>query len=164
MVDLITIAAVAEDRVIGKKGEIPWHIPEDFKRFKRLTLNHPVIMGQTTYESIIKRISIPLPNRTNIVLSDDTHFNDNRIVIVRSIEEATQKAYDLDEIAFIAGGQSIYHQMLPFSSKMYLTEVKLTIPDGDAFFPEFSFDEWKEISREDFPTHSFVDYERIKRH
>lgn len=160
MTEFIIIAAVAENRVIGRKGEIPWHIPEDFRRFRQLTLNHPVIMGQTTYESILRRLHRPLPERTSIVLSDKAEFQDSGIVIARSIDEAKKKAASLDQIAFVAGGQSVYEQMLPFSSSMYLTEVKQFFPDGDAFFPEFSKAEWQETERENHDGCSFVRYER----
>ncbi len=128
------IAAIGENRVIGNKGKIPWHIAEDFKRFKRLTQGHAVIMGRKTYESIGK----PLPNRTNIVITRDPQFKIENCVVVNSLNDAIIQAKHLSpgEIFIIGGGQ-VYDQAIRLADKLYLTIVKGNFP-GDAYFPAFS--------------------------
>ena len=141
------IAAVSQNRVIGNKGQIPWHIPEDLKRFKELTTGHPVIMGRKTFESIGK----PLPNRTNIIITSNPDYHPpdyppdewNSLTppdlhTVHSLNEALElaKKYEQNEI-FIIGGGKIYEQALPIADKLYLTLVKTKIT-GDTFFPDYS--------------------------
>lgn len=127
------ICAVAKDRAIGRNNRLLWNIPEDLKRFKKLTLGHPVIMGQKTFDSIGK----PLPGRTNIVLNRD----DKKIpgaIIAHSIEEAIDiaRGKDKKEI-FIIGGGSVYAQTIDQADKLYLTLVKGDY-DADTYFPDYS--------------------------
>ena len=153
------IAAYSENRIIGKDGKIPWRIPEDIKRFKDLTIPHPVIMGRKTYESIPDKFK-PLPQRQNIVLSKSSDFSPGKgVIVARSLNEAIEKAHNIDNEVFVIGGQNIYEQALPLSSRMYLTEIKLNY-QGDSFFPEFDKSSWEEIKRECFETFCFVDYVR----
>ena len=128
------IAALSENRVIGNKGKIPWHIPEDLKRFKKLTLGHAIIMGRKTYASIGK----PLPNRTNIIITRDPHFLAQNCTVVHSLKEAIDEAKRVSpgEI-FIIGGGEIFAQALPFADKLYLTVVTGQF-EGDAIFPDYS--------------------------
>ncbi len=128
------IAALSENRVIGHKGKIPWYIPEDLKRFKRLTQNHAVIMGRKTYESIGKR----LPNRTNIIVTRDPQFMAKNCVVVHSINDAIMAANRLSpgEIFFIGGGV-IFDEAIKLADRLYLTIVKGTF-EGDAYFPIYS--------------------------
>jgi len=117
------IAAVGRNRELGRGNELLWHIPEDLKRFKALTLGHPVIMGRKTFESIGK----PLPGRTNLVVSRSA----------LSLEDALAQAKKLDkEEVFIIGGAQIYEQALPYADRLYLTLIEDT-KEADAFFPEY---------------------------
>lgn len=138
------ISAIArEDRAIGFKNTLLWHIPEDFKHFKETTSGHAVIMGENTYKSIGRA----LPNRTNIVLSLDEHFAPEGCVVVKSIEEALDKAKEAErEEVFIIGGASIYRQFLPYADRLYLTLVEGHF-EADTFFPEYA-EFRKEIARE----------------
>lgn len=151
------IAAVSENGVIGKDGELPWHIPEDLKHFKNLTSGNVVIMGRKTYESIGK----PLPNRLNIVITRDTSKHINGCITVNSIEEAIRKASSDKEI-FIIGGGEIYKKSLKFANKIYLTKIHQHI-EGDTFFPTLS-NYWKEVEREDKEGYSFITYDFFRRY
>lgn len=128
------IAAISENRAIGKDNKLLWHIPGDLPRFKKLTTGHPIIMGRKTYESIGK----PLPSRTNIVVTRDDSYKAEGCVIVTSIEEAIQiaKQKDKEEI-FIVGGGQIYEQGVKFADKLYLTLVEGEY-EADTFFPDYS--------------------------
>ena len=123
------IVAMAENRVIGNAGSIPWHLPEDFKFFKATTMGHAILMGRKTYESIGK----PLPGRENIVLSR-TMPETPSITIVRSVEEIQEPTDGRD--LFVIGGEEIYGLLLPRVQELYVTKVPRTI-DGDTHFPEF---------------------------
>ena len=149
--ELILIAAISENYVIGNNGRIPWKIPEDMKRFKELTIGHAVIMGRKTYESIGK----PLPKRTNIVVtrSDLAHEG---IVVCHSIDEAIKQCTGQ---TYIIGGQQIYEQTINLANKLEITKVHQQFP-GDAFFPLIDENAWKEIARTDQQGYSFVTYSR----
>lgn len=127
------IAAVAENLAIGKNNQLLWHLPEDLKRFKEITKNHPIIMGQKTFESIGR----PLPSRTNIVITNDPNFKAEGSVVVHSLTEAVEagKNTGTNEI-FVIGGGSIYKQFLPQADKLYITKVHQVF-EGDVFFPAF---------------------------
>lgn len=128
------IAAIAKkDRAIGFKNALLWHIPEDFKHFKETTSGHTIVMGENTFKSIGK----PLPNRTNIVLSIDPEFHPEGVIVVRSIDEALEKARETEpEEVFICGGASVYRQFLPFAERLYLTLVEGDF-EADTYFPEY---------------------------
>jgi dihydrofolate reductase len=123
------IVAMAENRVIGNAGTIPWHLPEDFKFFKATTMGHAILMGRKTYESIGK----PLPGRENIVLSR-TMPETPGITIVRSVEEIQEPTDGRD--LFVIGGEEIYRLLLPRIQELYVTKVPRQI-EGDTHFPEF---------------------------
>ncbi|MDO8513521.1 MAG: dihydrofolate reductase [bacterium] len=127
------IAAVAENLAIGKDNRLLWNIPEDLQHFKKITSGHPVIMGERTYYSIGR----PLPNRTNIVLTDKKDLEIDGVSICHSIEEAVEiaKRADKEEIFFIGGGM-VYKQALPIADKLYLTIVEGEF-EADTFFPEY---------------------------
>jgi dihydrofolate reductase len=146
------IAAVADDGTIGHAGQIPWHISDDLKRFKRLTLGHPVIMGRKTFASIGK----PLPGRCNLILTRHPTGPDQ----FASLEAALQSCRD--EMVFVIGGAEVYRAALPVAGKLYLTEVRQQ-PAGDTKFPEYDRAQWREVAREDHDGFSFVDYERVFR-
>jgi dihydrofolate reductase len=126
------IAAVAKNRVIGNKNQLPWHIKEDLQRFKRLTEHHVVVMGKNTYRSIGR----PLPRRTNIVISDEA-FEDEQIIIARSLDEALEKAKGIEpEEIFIIGGAMVYKETIHLADRLYLTEIDRAY-EGDTFFPDY---------------------------
>jgi dihydrofolate reductase len=119
---------------MGKKGGLPWYIPEDLRKFKTLTTGHPIIMGRKTFESIGR----PLPNRTNIVITRDSTFHQEGIVVVSSLEMAIHKAQEVEsKELFIIGGGEIFRQSIDFADKLYITLVHEEI-DGDIIFPEYS--------------------------
>lgn len=126
---LSIIVAMAKNRVIGNKGKIPWHLSEDLKRFKQITMGHPVLMGRKTFESIGK----PLPGRTNIVISRNEKFRSPGITVARSLQEAVKRSGEGE--AFVIGGAKIYTLALPIAGKIYLTLIEKDF-EGDTFFPE----------------------------
>jgi dihydrofolate reductase len=136
------IAAMAENRVIGVNNTLPWHLPDDLKRFRRLTTGHAVIMGRKNYESIGK----PLPQRRNVVVTRRADFQAPGCVVVHSVEEALAAAGDDPEV-FVIGGAEIYREMLARADRLYLTLVHAHIA-GDTLFPEFDLREWRETARE----------------
>ncbi len=125
------IAALDERRGIGKNGQLPWQLPEDLKRFKEITTGHTVIMGRKTFESIGK----PLPNRTNIIITNNLDFQAQDITIAYSLDEALEKAKG---DVFIIGGGEIFNQAILRADKLYLTLVKGDF-NCDTFFPDYSF-------------------------
>lgn len=158
------IVAKASNNVIGNDNDLIWHLPNDLKHFKNLTTDHPIVMGRKTYLSLGR----PLPNRTNIVITRDASFNDEKVVITYSLEEAIEKAKEINEDFFIIGGGTIYKQAMPFVDELYITEVHHEF-DGDTYFPEIDEDDFEEISREHHLkdekhpyAYSFVTYKHIK--
>ena len=127
------IAARSINKVIGKNGVIPWNIDGEKQQFKELTTGNIVIMGRKTYEEIGR----PLPNRTTIVVSKTKSFQAENLTTAGSLKEALQLAAATQKNIYIAGGSSLYKEALPLADKIYLTEVQLVIPNGDAFFPDF---------------------------
>ncbi len=132
---------MGNNRVIGIKNKLPWDLPADLEHFRQMTKGKPIIMGQKTFESIGK----PLPDRTNIILTLDENFNPLGCIVVHSIEEALETAKDFPEV-MICGGVSIYRQFLPLADRMYLTLIEGDF-EGDAYFPEFDWNDWKEVGR-----------------
>ena len=129
---------------IGKANALLWRLPEDLKRFKKLTTGHPIIMGRKTYQSINRS----LPDRTNIIVTRDKNLEIPRCIIVHSVIEAIEKAKEFDrEEIFIIGGAEIYKETLPLVDRLYVTKVDLDV-EGDAFFPEYSNIFTKKISEE----------------
>lgn len=128
------IAAMSENRAIGKDNKLLWHIPEDLKRFREITKGHPVIMGRKTYESMGRL----LPERLNIIITRDKNYSVKKARIVSSLKEGINEAVkeDKNEIFIIGGGQ-IYSQAIGVADKIYLTIVHTDI-DGDTYFPDYS--------------------------
>jgi dihydrofolate reductase len=138
------IVAVGKNLVIGHDGRIPWYLPADLKYFKRTTLDHFVIMGRRSFESIGK----PLPNRTNVVVTRDPFFIATGCLIAQSVEQALELAWDAEETeAFIIGGGEIYRQSMQFWDRIYLTEVEVETR-GDTFFPAPDWEQWTLVSEE----------------
>ena len=136
--------AVAENFAIGRNNELLFHLPDDLKRFKKITSGHSLIMGRNTLLSLPKW---PLPNRRHIVLTDKPEDKFDGCEVVWSIPEALEKVKH-DTEAFVIGGGMVYHQFYPLAGKLYLTQVHKSF-EADVFFPEIDFSEWVEISRED---------------
>lgn len=129
---LSLIVAMTEDRVIGRENKLPWHLSEDLKRFKALTMGHPIIMGRKTYESIGK----PLPGRHNIVISRNATRRYEGVTVVHSLDEALDTFAAVDTELFVIGGAKIYELALPIADRLYLTLIHSKF-DGDAHFPPF---------------------------
>ena len=163
------IVAMAQNRIIGKNGTLPWHIPADLKRYKARTMGKPLIMGRKTLESLYKEVGGPLPGRTNIVVTrqDDFEARDGVVVqsgITEALDHAKKLAAEnsLDEV-FINGGAQIYAQAL---EKGIVSDLDITLihddVEGDTPFPAFDWDDWQEIWREDHeaqngkPAFSFI--------
>ena len=148
------IAAMTEKRVIGKAGVIPWHISEDLKLFKRLTIGNTVIMGRQTYESI----GHPLPKRNNIVISKNLSETEE-ITVCRTFEESLKAAEKNKNEIYIIGGESIYKQALKYTDKMYISYVKGDY-NGDTFFPVFNKDNWSVIESALYNDFTLIVYQR----
>jgi len=159
---LTLIAAVAKNRVIGLDNALPWRLPEDLKRFKALTLGHPIVMGRKTWASLGR----PLPGRTNIVISRDAGFTTEGATLAHSLPEALAVAAEASggEEIFIIGGAEIYRQALPLARRLQLTEIDRDYA-GDVHFPAFEPQQWLETARERHHSdagfdYAFVTYER----
>ncbi len=156
------IAAMAENRAIGKNNELLWHLPKDFQHFKSVTMGKPILMGRKTFESIGKA----LPGRKNIVITRDNHFTAEDVVIVHSIAAALEATEEFDDVMVI-GGASFYEQMLPMTETLYLTVVHQDF-EADVFFPEIKAEEWNVVERvkheadekHAYP-YSFITYRRV---
>ena len=136
--DISIIVAIAENNVIGNNNQLIWHIPDDLKRFKALTMGHHIVMGRKTWESIGRA----LPGRISIVISRNPNYVAHGAVVVTSLQEAIAKAQSDTEI-FIIGGAQIYEQALPLATKLYLTKVHRSF-EGDVTFPSIDQKEWCE--------------------
>jgi len=149
MKNISIIVSIANNRCIGGNNTLLWKQSDDLKRFKKLTTNHAIIMGQKTFESI----GMALPNRCNIVITDDINFNPTGCIVVTSIEDAIDEAilktcdnwHGIDDEIFIIGGGSIYKQFLPYANKLYITRIDCEV-HGDTYFPYLGEDDWKMIS------------------
>ena len=139
------VVAVSANNVIGNRGRLPWHLPEDLKRFKALTLGKPVIMGRLTHEAIGRA----LPGRRNIVLTSDEHYRSSDCLIASTPDEAMELAADADEVMII-GGAYVYREFMPITGRIYLTRVHASI-EGDAFFPELDPRQWRVSVSEELP-------------
>jgi dihydrofolate reductase len=148
------LVAMAMNRVIGCNNALPWHLPPDLKRFKSLTMGHPIIMGRKTYESIGR----PLPGRISIIVTRQLDYQVPGTIVVDSLTQALHVADDkaqeyvnaasmADGEAFVIGGAEIFRHALPFCDRIYITEIQADF-EGDVLFPEFNLGEWIETSRE----------------
>lgn len=162
---LSIIVAVAKNNVIGKDNQLIWHLPEDLKRFKRLTTNHTIIMGRKTFESLGR----VLPNRKHVILCNDAEMNidDENVEILDDISKLN-KYKDSEEENFVIGGATIYKLLMPYADKMYVTHINEEF-EGDVYFPEISEKDWKITEREKGLRdeknpfdYEYVTYERIK--
>ncbi|MEJ1298408.1 MAG: type 3 dihydrofolate reductase [Candidatus Sedimenticola sp. (ex Thyasira tokunagai)] len=146
------IAAMAENRVIGRDNGLPWRLPADLKHFKALTMGKPMVMGRKTWESLPGL----LPGREHVVVTSDRHYQAEGCRLVHSIEEALSAVADAPEV-MVVGGALLYRQMLPLAQTIYLTLVHTEV-EGDAWFPAIDEREWQEVGRESHPADEKNDY------
>ncbi len=141
---LSIIVAKGKNNIIGKDNKMIWHLPEDLKRFKQITLGHNLIMGRKTFESLKE----PLPQRKHLVFSQNPDFkvNQENVEIVHSLLQI-QEYIESQEENFVIGGAMIYNLLMPYVTKMYVTQIDKDF-DGDAFFPKIDTNIWKEVKRE----------------
>jgi len=162
------IWAMADNRVIGIKNRLPWKLPADMKWFRQNTMGKPIMMGRLTFESFGAK---PLPGRRNIIISRDANyrsdFKEGEIEVFTSIESALEALKGTDEVMII-GGMSLYEQALPIANRLYMTLVHAEV-EGDAWFPEFSMDEWIQTNRIDCDadesnpySYSFITLDKIE--
>ncbi len=154
------VVAKAHNNVIGSKNDLPWYLPADLRHFKEITTGHTVVMGRTTFNSILNRLGKPLPNRENVVVTRDPDFTYHEVTVIHSIEEIK----DLGDV-FVIGGAEIYRQTVDIVDRLYVTEVDADI-EGDTYFPDLAAS-WQEVSREHHESdeknqfdYDFVVYER----
>jgi dihydrofolate reductase len=146
------IVAMARNRAIGIDNTLPWHLPEDLKHFKTLTMGHHMIMGRKTYESIGR----PLPGRTTVIVSRDPDYRVTGCLTATSLEDALAACGDDPEVFFV-GGATIYAQALSYAQRLYLTEIQQDV-EGDAYFPEFDRRVWRETARDCHTTQAGLEY------
>lgn len=130
------IAAMAKNLVIGKDNQMPWHLPEDLKHFKAMTMGKPVVMGRKTFESIGR----PLPGRHNIVITRQADYQPDGVTCVSSFDQAIEVAGECEELVVMGGGQ-LYAELLPMADVLYLTEIDLQV-EGDTYFPDWDDGSW----------------------
>lgn len=146
------IVAASENNVIGRNNELPWHLPDDLKFFRKKTAGHPVIMGRKNYESIVAILGGPLPKRTNIIVTRDSEYTAPDCIVASSIEEAIMYGHqdnDTEEI-FIIGGGEIYRNAMHLCNYIYLTRIHAWIA-GDVTFPEIDRETWEEVEKTEHP-------------
>ncbi|HYI13479.1 MAG TPA: dihydrofolate reductase [Thermoanaerobaculia bacterium] len=161
---LSVIAALSTNNVIGRDNGVPWRLSTDMKRYKALTMGHHLLTGRKTFESVGR----PLPGRTTVVITRDTSYRPEGVIVVGSLEEAVRVARERgDDEAFLNGGAQVYAQSMHLADRMYLTRVHAEV-EGDAFFPDFDdVSEWHLVDSEHFEADekneypfSFLTYER----
>jgi dihydrofolate reductase len=155
MTSLSLIVAIAQNNVIGINNTLPWHLPEDLKRFRALTMDHHIIMGRKTYESLGRL----LPGRTTVIVTRNPDYTVEGAIVVHSLHEAIEACGD-DNEAFLIGGAELYQQGLHFAHKLYITEIDLVVP-GDAFFPTWDNRLWLEKTREHHVSESGLSYHYV---
>lgn len=168
MTGFAIMVAAAENGVIGRNNGLPWHLPEDLRYFKRVTMGKPIVMGRKTFESIGR----PLPGRTNIVISRNVEFSASGVQVVASLDEAMTLAGNIALVdgvteVVVIGGAEIYQLAMSRADRLYITEVHASV-EGDAMLPQVHWPDWREVSRERHVAsagnpfdYSFVVYERL---
>jgi dihydrofolate reductase len=157
------ISAMAANRSIGIENRLPWHLPADLRRFKALTMGHPMILGRRTYDSVGR----PLPGRPTIVITRQPGWSAPGVIVTHTLDEALERARELDrEELFIGGGEEIFRLALDRADRIYLTRIDQDFP-GDTYFPEFDGAGWRLVEQEDHPatesrpySFSFLTYEK----
>lgn len=151
----VIVAAVGRNGVIGVDGRLPWNLPEDLARFKRITMGHALVMGRATFESIGR----PLPGRINIVLTRNDEWSHEGVEAAGSFDAALDIARAGGQDVFVVGGAEVYQTALDVADTLELTEVDAA-PEGDTWFPSVDWSTWQETAREPHEGFSFVTYER----
>lgn len=146
------IVAMASNRVIGRDGQMPWHLSADLQRFKQITLGSPILMGRKTHEAIGR----PLPGRQNLIISRNSDYQIPGCQVFDDIQKALQTVAGSDEL-FVIGGATLYEALLPYADYLYLTVIDKAFA-GDTYFPEIDPAAWHEISREDIGNDPSVDF------
>lgn len=159
MTKLSLIVAIAQDGVIGVNNTLPWHLPEDLKRFRALTMGHHIIMGRKTYDSLGRL----LPGRTTVIVTRNRDYQIEGALIANSLQQAIALCHNDDEV-FLIGGAELYQAGLGLADKLYITEIDLAVV-GDAHFPQLPIEQWRETAREAHVSEkglkfSYVTYER----
>lgn len=142
MTRISLVAAVAANGIIGAKGQLPWHLPEDLQHFKRVTLGHPVIMGRKTWESL----KGPLPSRENIVITRQAGYAAPGAAVARSLDAALALCAG-EPVVCVIGGEQVFKDALPIATDLVMTEIKQDFP-GDTRFPHYDRSQWRETQRE----------------
>ena len=137
------IVAMASNRVIGNNNLMPWHLSADLKKFKKITMGSPILMGRKTYESIGR----PLPGRTNIIISRNPEYQQDGCLVFNDIETAIKKGCESAGEIFVIGGSDLYEAILPIADALYLTIIDKEF-QGDTFFPDIDLNDWSEVERE----------------
>lgn len=156
--NLSLIVAMTHNRVIGKAGKIPWHIPGDLKLFRQHTEGNTVIMGRNTYQSILEALGHPLEKRDNIVVSSSLPDTEG-IIVAKTLEDALEKAQELGKPIFSIGGASIYEQTLPLARQLYISYIKDDY-EGDTFFPEFNIKDYILLEYQKYQDFEFYRYRK----
>ena len=158
------IVAMGKNGVIGANGRIPWHLPNELKLFKSLTMGHHIVMGRKTYDSIARL----LPGRTTVIVTRQRDYAVPGAVVANSVSEALDACRGDDEI-FVIGGADLFRETLPIADRLYLTVVDAE-PEGDTFMPELDMTQWRETSAEHFPAdekhvhaYRFAVYDRVEK-
>ena len=159
---LSLIVAMATNRTIGINNQMPWHLSADLKKFKKITMGQPIIMGRKTFESIGR----PLPGRKNIIISHNPDYQQQGCLVFNDLDSALQICAESDEV-FVIGGATLYETTLARADRLYITEIQQAF-DGDTWFPEINHEQWREIAREEINDdnsvdfkYSFIVYERL---
>ncbi|MGZ8947274.1 MAG: dihydrofolate reductase [Methylococcaceae bacterium] len=159
------IVAMASNRVIGLNNQMPWHLSADLKKFKKITMGSPILMGRKTYESIGK----PLPGRTNIIVSRNPEYRQDGCLVFNDLNIAIKKACESAKEVFVIGGSDLYEAILPFADAIYLTVINSEF-QGDTFFPDLDLNDWSEVEREDINndpdvafSYSFLKFEKANK-
>jgi dihydrofolate reductase len=151
------IAALSKNRVIGRNNDLPWRLPDDMKFFMETTKGHHVIMGRKNYDSLLPKFK-PLPQRTNIVITRQKDFHAPGCTVMHAVEPALDLAKkNLEVECFIIGGAEIYKLAMPFTTRLYLTEIDAHV-EGDTYFPDVDMSKWREVSRRHHPSDQRHDY------
>jgi len=142
------VVAMDRNRLIGKGSGLPWRLPDEIRRFKAITMGHPVLMGRKTFETIPQKFR-PLPGRTNIILTRQKGYEAPGCIVVHSMEEALS-AVSPEEELMVIGGSQLFNALLPVVDRLYLTEIDGQY-EGDVYFPELDMTQWSEVAREEHP-------------
>jgi dihydrofolate reductase len=164
-IEIALIAAVAANGVVGADGSIPWHYSADLRQFKRTTTGHPVLLGRKTYENVVAGLGEPFPDRLSVVLTESLSDLPDGAVAVGSVGDALSVAREAAremgvETIYVAGGSAVYDALLPLADRLVLTELHDSY-EGDRYFPEVAWDDWREVSREERSEFDFVEYRRV---